>query len=358
MSDNTLLEVQNLVIEYPVKGGQIRAVDNVSLTLENGDALGLVGESGCGKSTLGFSILNQLKGGQVKSGQVLFQQQNLILLSENEIRGLRGNEISMIFQASQNVLNPLQTVQKHFEDTLLAHSSEEVEEISEDKQKNKSNPILQYFVDTFSSLFNGKKKKISDEEWKDVLTLLSQLEIAENRLKDYPFQFSGGMQQRIVIALALLLKPKLLIADEPTTALDVLVQARILDLLKELKKQFQLTMIFISHDLGVVAEVTNKMAIMYAGQIVEFGDTRSIFTNPKHPYTEALLEAIPEVKDEDRKIQKSIPGSPPNLKNKIIGCRFAPRCKYVMDTCKSISPELLILDNNENYKVRCFKYHE
>lgn len=367
MRKKLMLDVQELVVEYPLKKGNVRAVDHVSLQLYTGDALGLVGESGCGKSTLGFSLIGLLKGGVIRDGKVIFKEKDLTKMDEKELRLLRGNEISMIFQASQNVLNPLLSVTKHFEDTLIAHNL--------DKKKIDGKGVSVFFrsllpkKNPFQSFFNRFKKKmetispteaISDEAWNKVLELIRRMEIAENRLNDLPYQFSGGMQQRIVIALSLILQPRLLIADEPTTALDVLVQARILDLLRELKEELDLTMIFISHDLGVVAELTNRMAIMYAGQIVELGGTRSIFKSPKHPYTEALIEAIPEVKDKSKKQQKSIPGIPPDLRKAIMGCRFAERCKYTKEICKIKKPGLIILDTtsadgNDN-QVRCFKY--
>lgn len=363
MSKKLMLDVQELVVEYPLKKGNIRAVDHVSLQLFSGDALGLVGESGCGKSTLGFSLIGLLKGGVIRDGKVIFEEQDLTKMEEKDLRLLRGNEISMIFQASQNVLNPLQSVSKHFQDTLIAHQLE--------KSSRKNGSVLSrvFKPKIFQSILKRMKKKnsrispteeISDDSWTKVLELIRRMEITDNRLDDLPFQFSGGMQQRIVIALSLMLQPSLLIADEPTTALDVLVQARILELLKELKEEFDLTMIFISHDLGVVAEITNRVAIMYAGQIVEMGDTRSIFSNPKHPYTEALIDAIPEVKDKSKKQQKSIPGTPPDLRISIEGCRFAERCTLTKEICRIEKPELIVLDtpslDGNDYQVRCFIY--
>ncbi|MFX0115525.1 MAG: ABC transporter ATP-binding protein, partial [Candidatus Hodarchaeota archaeon] len=263
--EQPLLVIENLVIEYPTSEGALRAVDHVSFKLYPGEVLGLVGESGCGKSTLGFAILGLLRGGFIRSGKILFESKDLAQMSEQQIRKLRGSDIAMIFQASQNALNPLQKVSKHFVDTLKAHGQ-----------------------------WNEKARN-------DVKELLNRLEISESRLEDYPFQFSGGMQQRIVIGLSLLMHPKLILADEPTTALDVLVQARILQLLKELKTEFNLTAIYITHDLGVVAEITHRVAIMYAGQIVEIGDTFTIFEQPAHPYTQGLISAIPNVKDKAKR---------------------------------------------------------
>jgi len=321
----TILAIKDLVVEYEVKDdNNVRAVDHVSLDLKRGEVLGLVGESGCGKSTLGFSLIGLLKGGSIKSGEVLLDGEKISNLMRQEYKKIRGPEISAIFQASQNVLNPTQKVINHFIDTYKAH---------------------------------GEWNK---DRMEDIKQILNRLDISPSRLDDYPFQFSGGMQQRIVIALSLILNPKLLIADEPTTALDVLVQAKILKLLRELKEELDLTMILISHDLGVVAENSSRVAIMYAGQIVELASAKSIFKNPKHPYTEALIEAIPDVKDFEKKQQKSIPGSPPDLKNPPSGCRFANRCKYALPICKETAVDLIVLgeENGVERKTRCLKYYD
>jgi peptide/nickel transport system ATP-binding protein len=323
-NDQPLLEIKKLSVEYPVKDGNVRAVDNVSLTLHKGEVLGLVGESGCGKSTLGFTTLRLLKGGIVRSGEIIFNGANLVTKPEEVMQQLRGPELSMIFQASQNALNPLQKVSNHFVDTLKTHN------------------------------------RWDDTAWNMVLELLNRLEIPESRLNDYPFQFSGGMQQRIVIALTLILNPKLIIADEPTTALDVLVQARLLEILKEIIKEFDLTVIYITHDLGVVAEITNRVAIMYAGQILEIGDTHTIFQNASHPYTQALIEAIPNVKDEERKKMSFIPGHPPDLRKPPVACCFVDRCPYAIDICQSEKPQSIELEakNGIQHKVKCFIYDD
>lgn len=328
INNKLVLDVKNLVIEYPMKGGNLRAVDNVSFTLKSGEAMGLVGESGCGKSTIGLSLMRLLKGGNIISGSINFNEKDISTISNHELTKIRGEKISMIFQASQNALNPLQKVSGHFIDTYKAH-------------------------DLWSK-----------DKWVEINKILERIEIDENRIKEYPHQFSGGMQQRIVIALSVLLHPTLLIADEPTTALDVLVQAKILKLLRVLKAEYDLTMIFISHDLGVVAEITQRLAIMYAGQLVEIGDTREIFDNPQHPYTEALLKAIPDVQDKTKKKQISIPGAPPDLRYEIKGCRFASRCSYRKDICETELPQFLNIKNGKiggddpNHKVRCLKYND
>ena len=322
--NQSFLRIQNLVVDYPTDEGNVRAVNNVSLTLRSGEVLGLVGESGCGKSTLGFSILGLLKGGVIRSGEIIYAGKNIVQLREEKMQKLRGSDISMIFQASQNALNPLQRVSNHFVDTLKVHNC------------------------------------WNDEAWNDIKTLLRRLEISESRLEEYPFQFSGGMQQRIVIALTLILNPKLIIADEPTTALDVLVQARILQLLKEIIKDFNLTVIYITHDLGVVAEISQRVAIMYAGQIVEVGDTFSIFNSPAHPYTKALIAAIPNVKDETKRKLSFIPGHPPDLKNPPKGCFFVDRCSYAINTCKKEEPQMLTVPskNSNEHTVKCFMHDE
>ncbi len=235
---------------------------------------------------------------------------------------LRGSDISMIFQASQNALNPLQKVSDHFIDTLKVH------------------------------------ERWNPEIWEEIVALLTRLEIPQTRLKDNPFQFSGGMQQRIVIALTLILNPKLIIADEPTTALDVLVQARLLKLLKELIREYNLTVIYITHDLGVVAEITDRVAIMYAGQIIEIGDTFTIFNNAAHPYTKALISAIPNVKDESKRKLSFIPGHPPDLRDPPKGCCFADRCTFAIDICKKERPQLISLPTKIHHVVKCLMFDD
>ncbi|MFW9928774.1 MAG: ABC transporter ATP-binding protein [Candidatus Thorarchaeota archaeon] len=302
-----LLEIKNLRVNYRTKGKPVRAVDDVNLSIFKGDSLGLVGESGCGKSTLGLAILRLLKSnGEIPTGEIILdingKRVDLTKLPEHQMTQIRGQFISMIFQAAQDALNPLQKIDDHLVDTLKAH-----------------------FVN---------KNKIEGK----IQQILNDLEIPLSRLEDRPFQFSGGMQQRISIALSLILDPLLVIADEPTTALDVLVQARILNILKELKDRYNLSLIFISHDLGVIAELTNKIAVMYAGQIVEYGPTEVIFNDPAHPYTSGLLKAIPNILVDVRKIS-SIPGTPPDLRNPPKGCRFHPRCSKARQVCIDEEPK-------------------
>ncbi|MHA2104143.1 MAG: ABC transporter ATP-binding protein [Candidatus Hodarchaeales archaeon] len=318
-----VLEIRDLQVHYRTKENPVRAVDGVNLTLSKGDSLGLVGESGCGKSTLGFAILRLLKSnGEINSGSIIANIEgsrvDLTKLPEYQMEHVRGRYVSMIFQAAQDSLNPFQKIRDHLSDTLKAHSVDE-EEIS---------------------------KRINN--------LLEDLEIPLNRLDDRPYQFSGGMQQRISIALALILDPFLVIADEPTTALDVLVQARILTILKTLKKRYNLTMIFISHDLGVIADITNKVAVMYSGQIVEFGPKDLVFNQPGHPYTLGLLEAVPNVRKDIEKLA-SIPGSPPDLKNPPSGCRFHPRCPKAREICVEKAPQYWYPEPNQG--VFCHIYN-
>lgn len=316
-----ILSVKDLKVSYRTERTILRAVDGITFDLFSGDSLGIVGESGCGKSTLGFSIIKLLKGnGQIDSGKIYFKTKkekyiDITSLNEDEIYKLRGNYISMVFQAAQDALNPLQSIKNHLIDTLKAH-----------------------YVDK-----STHKKKIE--------TIFKELEIPISRLNDYPFQFSGGMLQRISIALALILEPELIICDEPTTALDVLVQSKILSLLKKLKEKKDLSMIFISHDLGVIADISNRVAVMYAGQIVEIASTNDIFGNPRHPYTKGLLSSVPNVLEKS-KTMKSISGSPPDLKNPPQGCRFNPRCEFAKFICSEKGPILWGLENT-NHFARC-----
>lgn len=313
-----ILRIRNLKVNYRTKGGDVRAVNNINLDIIKGDSIGLVGESGCGKSTLGYSIIRLLKeNGYIKEGNIFYNYKNnkflnLRNLDNEEINKIRGNHISMIFQASQDALNPLQTIKSHLIDTLKAHNIDE-------------------------SLFTDK-----------IHNILTDLEIPINRLNNYPFQFSGGMQQRISIALSLILNPQLVICDEPTTALDVLVQAKIINLLKKMKEKNNLSLVFISHDLGVIANITNKVAVMYAGQIVEFGKTRDIFKETLHPYTKGLVKSIPNLLSKKQKMS-SIPGSPPDLKNPPTGCKFHPRCEFAKKLCSLEEPPIWSRNNNDHF---------
>lgn len=324
MEKAPILKIKNLEVNYLLDKGSVKAVNDVSLSLFPGEILGIVGESGCGKSTLGFSILKLLKGGEISKGQIYYDNVDLVSLSEEEMKNIRGSDISMIFQASQNALNPLQKVSSHFIDTLFYHS------------------------------------KWNEDSWDRVIELLNKLEIPESRLDDYPFKFSGGMQQRIVIALTLILKPKIIIADEPTTALDVLVQARIIDVLKDLIDELDITVIYITHDLGVVSDISDRVAIMYAGEIVEISDTKTIFYNPAHPYTRALISAIPDVKDKEKKKMKFIPGNPPNMINIPLGCKFAPRCPLKKPICTNVDLKLKSISSNtsSDHLVSCLMYND
>lgn len=320
----SILRIINLDVNYYSRNSKpLRAVNNVSIDLFEGETLGLVGESGCGKSTLGFSLLRLLKSnGRIDNGQILISLNNQYLdltqISDNEMNLIRGNYISMIFQAAQDCLNPLQKVSAHLYDTLIAHGVDK------------------------------------ETQYKLIEDIFSDLDIPINRLNDYPFQFSGGMQQRIAIALALILNPKIVIADEPTTALDVLVQAKIIKNLKILKEEKHLSMIFISHDLGVIAELTNRVAVMYAGELVEIGETDDIFNNSLHPYTIGLINAVPNIINEQNKII-SIPGSPPDLRDPPSGCKFHPRCEFAKNICRTEPPNF-VKGKGEAHYVRCHKW--
>jgi len=315
-----LLEIENLQTYFLLaSGAMVKAVDDVSLHLNRGEALGLVGESGCGKSTLGFSIIRLVPDpGKIMSGRILLDGENLIDKSEEDMREIRGTRISMIFQDPLTSLNPVMRVDKHLLETILSH--EEIREV------------------------------VALDRTKEILETLG---IAEERLTDYPHQFSGGMKQRIMIALALVLNPDLIIADEPTTALDVIVQAHILDLLRDLKEQLNLSFILITHDLSVVAELTDRIVVMYAGKIAEVADATTLYGEPLHPYTQGLLASIPNILAKSMDLQ-SIPGMPPDLVNPPSGCRFHPRCPRVMEVCSQKEPEPFQV--NSNHTVHCWLY--
>ena len=319
-TNKIILKIKDLKVLYATRMGLVKAVDKVDLELKRGQTLGLVGESGCGKSTLGFSILRLIPPpGRIIGGEIIFDGSDLVKKTEKEMRNIRGKRISMIFQDPMTCLNPLMKIGEHIVETILTH----------EKKLNKKDAI----------------KRAED--------LVVKLGISKLRLDDYPHQFSGGMRQRAMIGLALALNSDLIIADEPTTSLDVIVEAQILDLLKELRKTYELTIILITHNMGVVSELVDRIAIMYAGKIVEIADCFPLFGNPLHPYTVGLLKSIPNISLEKQKLQ-IMPGSPPDLINPPSGCRFHPRCKNVMRKCSLYEPPLK--EVKENHLVRCWLY--
>jgi peptide/nickel transport system ATP-binding protein len=318
---DTILDIKGVSVEYSTMRRRVNAVRNVSLMLEKGSTLGLVGESGCGKSTLGFSILRLVPPpGRIVAGEINFTGTNLLYESDEQMRRIRGAEISMIFQDPMTSLNPVKRIRDHFIELYKMH----------DASTSKEDAI-------------SRAKK-----------LLDSLGIASERINDYPHQFSGGMRQRVMIGLGLALNPKLVIADEPTTALDVIVEAQILDLLKLLKDERQLTMILITHNIGIVAEMADTIGIMYAGQIVELGSTTRIFEDPLHPYTKGLLESAPNI-EHPEKSMRPVAGSPPDLASLPSGCKFHPRCPRGFEPCPLREPALM---NQNGRLVACHLYDQ
>ncbi len=320
MDNSKLLEVQDLVTQFKLDDGILTAVDHVSFSIGRGETLGVVGESGCGKSVTAFSILNLVAPpGKVVSGKILFDGENLLEKSKREIKKIRGERISMIFQEPMTSLNPVYTVGNQIDETLRIHKG-----LNRQEARKKTIELLQ----------------------------LVNIPLPEQRYHEYPHQLSGGMRQRVMIAMALACDPQLLICDEPTTALDVTVQAQILKLINKLKRQLNMSVMLITHDLAVISEVADRIIVMYAGRIVEEADEAALFEKPLHPYTEALLKSIPHVGTGQEKLYM-IEGMVPNLLKKHEGCLFAPRCEYATDLCRKTEPALLELDG---HKVRCHKY--
>ncbi|MDK2930736.1 MAG: peptide/nickel transport system ATP-binding protein [Bacillota bacterium] len=318
----TLLEVRDLKTYFYTEDGVVPAVDGVSFSVEKGETIGIVGESGCGKSVTSLSVMRLIPNppGKIIGGEIIFEGENILEKSEAEMRHIRGNEISMIFQEPMTSLNPVFTIGDQIMEAIMLHQKVGKRE--------------------------ARKKTI------EMLKLVG-IPSAEKRVDEYPHQMSGGMRQRVMIAMALSCNPKLLIADEPTTALDVTIQAQILDLMLKLKEDLGTAIMLITHDLGVIAETVNKVVVMYAGKIVESADVVSIFKKPEHPYTLGLLGSIPKV-NEDRERLQVIEGVVPNPFNMPTGCRFHPRCSFVRDICKEEEPELV--DVEDGHQVRCWKF--
>jgi peptide/nickel transport system ATP-binding protein len=299
-----LLDVKNLTMHYTTKMGDVHAVDDVSFAIEPGEAIGLVGESGCGKTSIALTLLRLLPdNAKFLGGSVLFEGVDIVRLPEEEMRKIRWRGISMIFQAAMNSLNPVYRVGDQIIEAIQTH---------------------------FPIDYQAARRRVAE--------LFDLVGLAPELMDRYPHEYSGGMKQRAVIAMALACAPKLVIADEPTTALDVIVQDRILRRIDEVRKELNMAMLYISHDIAVIAEVSQRIGVMYAGNLVEFADTVTIFKNPAHPYTIALMSAFPSIKGEKRKLQ-GLPGEPPDLLRPPSGCRFHPRCPYATAVCTESPPE-------------------
>ena len=320
MSD-PLLAVDDLVTTFSTEEGLVTPVDGVSFTVERGETVGVVGESGCGKSVTSLSILRLVPSppGRIAQGRILFEGQDLLTLSEREMRAIRGRDIAMIFQEPMTSLNPVFTCGDQILEALRRH-----QKVSAAEARNQALELLR----------------------------LVGIPLPEQRLGAYPHQLSGGMRQRIMIAMALCCHPRLLIADEPTTALDVTIQAQILDLLRHLKRQLSMAVLLITHDLGVVAETAERVVVMYAGKVVEEAPVRTLFHTPRHPYTEGLLRSIPRL-DERRESLPVIEGMVPNLLDLPSGCRFHPRCPRAERRCREEAPALRSL--GEGHRVACWQ---
>ena len=319
-----LLDVQDLVVKFRLRSGDLTALNGINFTLNPGERMGLVGESGAGKSVAGFSIINLIsKPGFIASGRVLFEGEEISAYPLEQMRGIRGNRISMIFQDPMMTLNPVLTIGTQMVETIQAHNQVSIAHARE------------IALEKLSKVYISSPGK---------------------RLGQYPHELSGGMRQRVVIAISLLTNPSLIIADEPTTALDVTIQAEVMALLLELCKHENMGLILITHDLGVVSQVTEKIAVMYAGRIVEQGSTASIVTNPRHPYTKGLIQALPQGGSGRGRLHQ-IPGMMPNLTSIPPGCAFHPRCEHAMDICRRETPQLFG-DAENSGLVACHLYSQ
>jgi peptide/nickel transport system ATP-binding protein len=321
MTKQKLLEIKDLSVTYKTDDGLVYAVNNLNLDLNDQETLGFVGETGAGKTTTALAVMRLLPipPGKIESGEIIFNGQDLLKLSNKEMRKVQGKEISMIFQDPMTSLNPVVKVIDQIVEMLVLHNHY--------PNRNAAN--------------------------EDAYQLLEMVGIKRERANDFPYQFSGGMKQRVVISIALACNPKLVIADEPTTALDVTIQAQVLRLMKDLKDKIGTSMVLITHDLGIVAETCDKVAIMYAGSIIEFATKEKLYTNPSHPYTIGLFNSIPKL-DVDEEWLEEIDGLPPEPTERIVGCTFSPRCPQCMEICTKMRPAITYLD--EGHYVSCFLF--
>ena len=323
--EETLLSVKDLKTYFYTKDGVVKAVDGIDFEINKGETLGMVGESGCGKSVSALSVMRLLPmpPAKIMDGKIFLKARNISKISELAMRKIRGRKISMIFQEPMTSLNPVYTIGKQISEAIRLHQG-----LNKEEAKEKT------------------------------LAMLKLVEIPESsrRFKEYPHQMSGGMRQRVMIAMALSCNPELLIADEPTTALDVTIQAQILDLISKLQKEFRTSVLIITHDLGVIAEMADRVMVVYAGKAVESADVRDIFRNPRHPYTRGLLKSLPRL-DMDREVKlEVIKGMVPDALSFPAGCRFHPRCSFVKKKCRTEEPALV--DAIDGHQVRCWRHHE
>ena len=320
------LEVDKLQIAFRTDKGEVISVDEVSFQLKPGETIGIVGESGCGKSVTSLSIMRLLgRTGIIKKGSILLNGQDLTRFTEAQMRDIRGNEIAMIFQEPMTSLNPVFTIGNQMMEMILLH------------MKMSKAEARAYAIEMLQKVGIPRAEQLIDE---------------------YPHKLSGGMRQRVMIAMALSCKPKLLIADEPTTALDVTIQAQILELMKKLRDESKTSIMIISHDLGVIAEMADKVIVMYAGQVVEEADVFTLFDEPKHPYTKGLMDSIPHLEHDSSEKLFSIPGAVPTLQMMPKGCRFHDRCQFATAQCATEQPPLITLPENGGHRVRCWLYEE
>jgi peptide/nickel transport system ATP-binding protein len=317
-----LVEIRDLNVRYNTRLGPVSAVDDVSFDIFQGEILGLVGESGCGKSTLGKALMRLLPPSTETSGKIVFDGADVLMFNEDQLRDFRGHRISMIFQDPMTSLNPVQRIDDHLVEAIQVHEPE-----------TKTNVALSR-----------------------IRNLVERLGIQKERIEDFPHQLSGGMRQRVMISLGLVLNPSLIIADEATTSLDVIVEAKFLDELREILDEFGVSILVITHNIALVAELADRIAVMYAGRIAELGSIYSVFDNPLHPYTKGLLQSVPSIKLDEREVLYKMPGEPPNLTHPPSGCRFHPRCEYAMPLCSRVTPSLLQVASDR--MVNCWLYQD
>jgi oligopeptide/dipeptide ABC transporter ATP-binding protein len=325
MSDqnDVLVQIRNLSVTYQTRMGSVSAVDDVSFDIKRGEILGLVGESGCGKSTMGKALMRMIASpGEISGGQIIFDGEDIMNYDDKKMRDFRGRRVSMIFQDPMTSLNPVQRVDEHLTEAIEVHEPK------------------------------TKKESIRDR----ITTLVERLGIQRQRMTDYPHQLSGGMRQRIMIGLGLVLNAELIIADEATTSLDVIVEAKLVDQLREIQDEYGLSIFMITHNIALIAEVADRIAVMYAGRMAEIGPIQDVFDNPLHPYTQGLLRSVPSIQLDDQEELYKMPGEPPNLTHPPSGCRFHPRCPEAMPICSRIRPTLE--ETQPMRLVNCWLYQD